>query len=361
MCYACIEGLNQDQIAYATQASEAIFAVSSQQETNLTEVRMEILRENYDHCDDFLYVAFNKIDEKILSKLSSKIISKGLKFEIYFEFEVKHSFFNCLIKAVNGIQSEIIRRLFPINNSFQRHPTYPEGYERRFLPPESFEMNLDNNQRSGLFKILTIGSGQPPILINGPFGTGKTRLLAVAAYALIKQGKAENRPVRVLVCAHHQGTADNFVEKYFGKMAQDANFQLIRLTSPNYHVKSKKFQQYYKARRDMNSFRRQNSQYIIVATTFLTAPSLKYIVGDKFFTHILMDEGSQSREPEAIAPLSLASNTTKLVIAGDPEQVSGLSVKKCSTVKTEEELYQYSYCIQLCANILPVSLQDTNH
>ena len=34
-----------------------------------------------------------------------------------------------------------------------------------------------------------------------------------------------------------------------------------------------------------------------------------------------MDEGAQAREPEAVAPLCLATKNTKIVIAGDQFQV----------------------------------------
>ncbi len=61
---------------------------------------------------------------------------------------------------------------------------------------------------------------------------------------------------------------------------------------------------------------RPNRRSIVVVTTFTTSLSITNAVGNKFFTHILMDEGSQTREPEAIAPLSLASINTKIVIAG---------------------------------------------
>ena len=39
------------------------------------------------------------------------------------------------------------------------------------------------------------------------------------------------------------------------------------------------------------------------------------------FTHILLDEGAQSREPESIAPLCLADIDTKIIIVGDHKQV----------------------------------------
>ena len=43
--------------------------------------------------------------------------------------------------------------------------------------------------------------------------------------------------------------------------------------------------------------------------------------GPGFFTHILVDEAAQAREPELTAVLSLASEHTKLVFAGDHLQV----------------------------------------
>ena len=38
-----------------------------------------------------------------------------------------------------------------------------------------------------------------------------------------------------------------------------------------------------------------------------------------------MDEGAQSREPEAVAPLTFASRDTKIIIAGDHKQVDNFS------------------------------------
>ena len=64
-----------------------------------------------------------------------------------------------------------------------------------------------------------------------------------------------------------------------------------------------------------------SSGNLVIATTFLTALSLRNLFRPGFFTHILIDEGAQTREPEAIAPLSLASSGTKIVIAGDSCQV----------------------------------------
>ena len=61
---------------------------------------------------------------------------------------------------------------------------------------------------------------------------------------------------------------------------------------------------------------KQIKQSRLIITTFLTAPQLINLKV-KRFTHILIDEGAQTQEPETIAPLGLADENAKIVIAGD--------------------------------------------
>ena len=61
---------------------------------------------------------------------------------------------------------------------------------------------------------------------------------------------------------------------------------------------------------------------MVVVTTFLTALSVKMAIHDKYFTHVLLDEAAQVREPEAVAPLCMANLYTKIVVAGDNQQVN---------------------------------------
>ena len=97
------------------------------------------------------------------------------------------------------------------------------------------------------------------------------------------------------------------------------NVALLRLYSTGFRGRHSPFQHCYVSKNQLyhHNHTISSSKYLVVVTTFLTAPSLR----GKNFTHILMDEGSQSREPEAIAPLCLADSSTKLVIAGDSHQV----------------------------------------
>ena len=60
---------------------------------------------------------------------------------------------------------------------------------------------------------------------------------------------------------------------------------------------------------------------IVVVTTFMIALKMSDIIPCNYFTHILIDEGAQAREPECIAPLCMANENTQIVIAGDSKQV----------------------------------------
>ena len=50
------------------------------------------------------------------------------------------------------------------------------------------------------------------------------------------------------------------------------------------------------------------------------------VVPKDYFTHILIDEGAQTREPETITPLIMANEDTHIVIAGDIQQVHALLI-----------------------------------
>lgn len=70
----------------------------------------------------------------------------------------------------------------------------------------------------------------------------------------------------------------------------------------------------------------------MVVTTFLTALYLKDKVNKEGtalkFTHIIIDEGAQSREPEALGAVVLATSSTCLIVAGDNQQVRHSSLEE---------------------------------
>ena len=93
-----------------------------------------------------------------------------------------------------------------------------------------------------------------------------------------------------------------------------------------YGARNPKLEPWYRSVSEFRSYierssYRNRSKFLII-TTCMTALQLAKIVPRGFFTHILLDEGAQMREPEAIAALSMAGRNTKIVVAGDQNQAS---------------------------------------
>ena len=324
--YGIIEGIDPDKIAYATQASEAVYIMANQ-----VEVKADIMKENYDHTDENMYIGFTQDGVAQLNKAFPGLPNGNKTYDqVKFEFEVKHMFFDGLIKSVNYIDPIIIQRILPLPRDFLPKSSTFFRYKHNM---HAIISQLDPDDQLAALKTITLCPAQsPPILINGSFGTGKTRVLAIAAYYIIEMAV---EPARVLVCAHHQVSADNFVETYFGNMVTNRDcskqVRLIRLTSSHYTIRSEKFSKFYMnfyhlCKEMQNERSSITSGNLLIATTCSTALRLRDLFAPGFFTHILLDEGAQSREPEAIAPLSLASSGTKIVIAGDSCQVNIMHV-----------------------------------
>lgn len=319
-----VQGMDGDQIAYAAQASEAAFIVLAPD----IEVKVEILKENFSHTDEYLYIAITSEGVETLQEMLLFGNGECKLQQINVQFEVKHSYFDALHRAVSKLPSEIIERLVPEESDFKavdkgRIP-FPKHYE------DILKLDEDTpcEQVEALKIVAFCPSDAPPVLISGAFGTGKTRLLAAATYLFVREGQQKSCLTRVLICAHHQASADTFLECYLGLMEAHADHpwrvKISRLTSNDYKPHSQDYARWYLT---VSQIKTKCSDYIhlsylLIVTTYLTALQLHHIFPPGFFTHILLDEGAQAREPEAVASLSLATKNTKIVIAGDPQQVS---------------------------------------
>ena len=322
--FGYLQGLDGDEIAYATQASEAAFIILEQR----IEIAADILSENFRHTDKNLYIAFNDSSEKALRQALA-VTNQPYEKSVEVQFELKHLYFDNLHRAIESLSPEVIAKLVPEPTDFK-----PDIAIQRIPFPKYPNLKLDDDLPADQFKALRVAAfthcDAPPVLITGPFGAGKTRLLASATYFFLQEGKRNQQVTRVLVCAHHQASADTFLECYFGLMVTDDDHpwrvNLTRLTSKSYHQRSDKYSQWYQT---ISEFKKKVSYYakqkwLLIITTFLTSLNLREVFSSGFFTHILMDEGAQAREPEAVASFCLATKDTKIVIAGDPVQVGSL-------------------------------------
>ena len=300
--YGSLVGLSSNDIAYVQQAATHV-DISAGQTTVCAKIS------NYGVSNkglDVVNVTFD--DEYSYYLLKSKITNQAVPVQ----FVLKHSYFRNLHKSLDNINSRIIDCLIP-STPQQQQVSFP----RVHYPDEEF-LWLDKEYQLLALKKMMACDNSAPFLLTGPFGTGKTRVLATAAINFLKKPTS-----RVLICTSHLQSADAYIDNYFGPMivnhTMPSNINPVRLVGIDDYKYSGEYKNLFK-----NSYNDQEVHFIkhsrLIVTTFLTAPQLINIKV-KRFTHILIDEGAQTREPETIAPLGLADDHTKIVIAGDHLQV----------------------------------------
>ena len=307
--YGCLKGLHSNDVAYAQQAATDVEITIENTTVSAEIINYGVSKKGSD------VVNFRFHDKERLYMLKSKI--KG-KFQLTpVHFILKHPYFLNLHKSLDRVTTRIIECLIP--HELKRQ--IPYELKRQSSPPiismrPSDRLLLDEEyQRLALEKMMACDFSVP-FLVTGPFGTGKTRLLAAAAVNFLRDHNN-----RVLICTSHLQSADAYIDDYFGPLKENRQIpygvEPIRLVSPPTYRYTGKYRDLFKA--GFDSFK----ECRLIITTFLTAPKL-IRMNIKPFTHILIDEGAQTREPEAIAPLGLADDNTKIVIAGDHLQVKYL-------------------------------------
>ena len=227
------------------------------------------------------------------------------------QFVLRHLYLASLHKSLDNLQPHVISKLMPRSTDLD-FSLKQIGY----LPKPKIEsLDLDSEYQLIALKKMMGCSSNAVFLVTGPFGTGKTRLLATAAYNFLTISKA-----RVLICTCHTQSADAYINDYFGPMVdrrilnRKVLLRLIGKSNPNSHVKYS-YSWCVKSSADTSLEELKLKQ--LVVTTFISTQQLK----GASYTHILIDEGAQGREPEAVAPLGLADKHTKIIIAGDHLQV----------------------------------------
>ncbi|KAM4729429.1 3'-5' exoribonuclease HELZ2-like [Anableps anableps] len=188
--------------------------------------------------------------------------------------------------------------------------------------------NLNSKQQSALGFITgnhDRGKFTAPLLIYGPFGTGKTFTIATAAIELCKHPQN-----KVLICTHTNSSADLYVREHFDPAINKnvglkpirikANSQYALLATDGITLK------YCFLSDDRKSFLPPTKAVledhnVVVTTTTMAGLFHDLKLPEGLFTHILIDEASQMLECEALLALSLAGPNTRVVLAGDHMQM----------------------------------------
>ncbi len=319
--------MDNERVGYAVQATANVGAVSLEYAGG--KISADILPENYSHHSDRLYIAFDATNSMLLK-------SKFCPFHVSFEactflsrvvFVLKHSYFRNLFSSVEKISSEMISRIVPNQDSFKVNSSSLVDIHSAFKESK----NCSPDQFQALKVIASCPSDGPPVVIAGPFGTGKSYVLALAARYFLFESQQTKRVARILVCTQQRVSAESFASMYLKMSVADKDGKHVRIIQnrgrKDYLLNKKRlyctvddFKRAFD--RSSNSAGLDNT---VVITTCLTARNLVRFIPLGHFTHILIDEGAQMREPEAVAPLSMAHHkNTKIVIAGDEKQVCNI-------------------------------------
>ncbi|KAM9456834.1 putative helicase with zinc finger domain isoform 2-T2 [Clarias gariepinus] len=192
---------------------------------------------------------------------------------------------------------------------------------------EQLDPRLNAKQKEAILAITTpLSINLPPVLIIGPYGTGKTFTLAQAVKHILKQPDT-----RVLICTHSNSAADLYIKDYLHPYVEAGNphARPLRVYFRNRWVKTVHtvVRQYCLISEVYGTFQMPTRQDIerhrVVVVTLSTSQHLCQLdLEPGLFTHMLLDEAAQAMECETIMPLALANKSTRIVLAGDHMQLS---------------------------------------
>ena len=311
--------MNDDQAQYATQASEKIVFVDVKNQKDICNGK--IYSCNFYNLSEHFFVSLALDDLRLLQNTNPHIGSGW--YSVHVEFEVKYSYFNSLHQAVTSIPNSMVKKITPSSNDVFSYP-YTSSL---IVNPKCFDtddLSVDNMKQFQALETIIKSPVNFPVVVSGPFGSGKTRIIARAAYEFIKAGLSSRTQTRILLCAHHDNTVETYMLKYlYPAFCKKPQVTIIRITRKDSNNLSNNVinRTIFDFRCNVMVGQHINDPVLVIITTYMSSLKVAKILNNVRFTHILLDEAAQVREPEAIAPLSLGDANTKVVVAGDSRQV----------------------------------------
>ncbi|KAK2889663.1 hypothetical protein Q8A67_015038 [Cirrhinus molitorella] len=301
---------------------------------------------NNDHLGPIYEAEFLKdaaTEEQIFLQLSNQCctdlnLQNGQQYEMEVQFQLNRLRFCEMHKAIDDLP-DLDKVLPDLKNSKFCISSQPHTGE------------LNEKQQAAMNFVLGVSDNRssiPPLLIYGPFGTGKTRTLAKMTQALVQQPQN-----KILICTHTNSSADLYVKGHFHEYAtvhHEARPLRIKAKEINLRSTDNITIQYCHLSRDGNQFEFPDkavldSTRIIITTTAVARFFHDMKLPENYFSHILIDEASQMLECEALMALGLAGKNTRVVLAGDHMQMGpklfSVEQDKCSEHTLLNRLFYY--------------------
>ncbi|XP_022797830.1 uncharacterized protein LOC111336066 [Stylophora pistillata] len=263
--------------------------------------------------------------ECVVLRLSSKLCS-DLKLHdtcdtaVNAQFQLNRWPLCQLHEAVERLTSGQLRLIFP-------DPTVGTVISKEKIRWQwLLDKGLNSNQKKVIERIASLEDNALPLVVFGPFGTGKTFTLNQAVRLLVQLDKSN----RILLCTLSNRAADIHVELLHEYLTEKNGIPSARplrvYQSMRRHETTSEVARKYCLIKDgmfVLPCRDDVVEHRVVITTLNTSHVLLGLeVLHGFFTHILIDEAAQALEPEALNPLKFAGTNTKIVFTGDHMQMS---------------------------------------
>jgi hypothetical protein len=165
--------LSDDKIEYATQASEGIYIMNLE---GYDVCQGHIHYSNFYHLENRMYI---RLSPDLQSNIKSLQIDNDGCYTVKVHFEVKHSYFDHLQQSGPLLPRFVLDSLFPTHYSFYPMISNDDGGE--YYSQFHF-MILDRGNQWRAFQMIISDPPNnrlstyclPPVIVRGPFGTGKT-------------------------------------------------------------------------------------------------------------------------------------------------------------------------------------------
>lgn len=307
-----------------------------------------------DKCNYMIYARLSKFCvEKLQLKADTSV-------KMYVQFVLNRLPFCEWHRAVDTLPDT--RLIFP-DSRFDIPMRLPSVIETNNKWCDLLDKRLNERQRDAvILMVAPCNIYLPPILLLGPYGTGKTFTIAQALLILLLQNPLN----KILLCTQSNSAADLYVKEFFDEWYTTTNDERL-----------KPMRIYYKRRlrntvhptvrkyclTDPNGYFRDPTKEDIdncglIVTTLATSGCLTAL--DVQPTHIFIDEAAQALECEALTPLALVNQRTRLILSGDqmqlaPEVYSDLSKERGLGTSLLERLHHvytpnHPCRISLCQN-----------
>ena len=123
------------------------------------------------------------------------------------EFILKHSYFTSLRESLWWVPTHVVQRLVPsevmmTSGEFENPDSAVIESEEDYPILDNFDLDVVS-QEAAFTKVMKANSSAP-FIITGPFGAGKTRLIATTALRIL----LHNADCFILIATHHNKTAN---------------------------------------------------------------------------------------------------------------------------------------------------------